>query len=331
MFRHPAVSRWVKLGLLAVTLGFCGYGLFSQRAAVAAALHGLAWLPVAGALAAATAGLGCMMLAWRALLADLGSPLPPVTAVRIFFIAQLAKYVPGAVWAAAAQVELARGHQVPRARSATVAVAGMLVSLATGLLVAAVALPLSSAGAARHYWWALALALPLLCGLYPPLTSFALNRALRILRRPPLERPISMGGMARAFAWSLLGWGFFGLHAWLLVVAVAGRGLGALPLAVGAYALAWSVGFILIPFPGGVGPRELALVAALAPIMSPGPAIAVAVLSRVAMTVGDLAWAALAAGLGWEARRQAARPGPAGQEQIGPVSECPQERDVKLS
>ena len=303
MLRHLAASRWVKLGLLAITLGFLGYGLVSERASVAAALHDLDWYSVAGAVVAVIAGLGCMMLSWRALLADLGSPLSLRVGVRILFVAQLAKYIPGAVWAAAAQVELARGHQVPRKRSATAAAVAMLVSLATALLVAAVALPLSSRDAARHYWWALALALPALLCLYPPLTSFAVDRLLRLARRPPLERPIGMAGMARAVAWSLLGWVFFGLQAWLLVTDVTGKGLQVLPLAAGAYALAWSVGFILIPFPGGVGPRELALIAALAPIMTPGAALVVAVISRLAMTIGDLAWASLAMVLGWGAWR----------------------------
>ena len=79
-----------------------------------------------------------------------------------------------------------------------------------------------------------------------------------------------MAGLARSAGWSLLGWGFFSVHAWLLVANVTGEGLQVLPLAAGAYALAWSVGFMLIPFPGGVGPRELALIAALAPVMPAG-------------------------------------------------------------
>jgi hypothetical protein len=195
----------------------------------------------------------------------------------------------------------------------------MVVSLATGLLVAAVALPLSSGAAARHYWWALALAMPALLALYPPLTNYVIGRLLRLARRPPLERPIGMAGMARSFSWSLLGWVFFSLQSWLLVAGVTGKGLEVLPLAAGAYALAWAVGFILIPFPGGVGPRELALIAALAPVMSSGAAIVVAVISRLVMTIGDLVWAAVAFGLGWAARR-AVRNGEGG---LPPDGEAP--------
>jgi uncharacterized membrane protein YbhN (UPF0104 family) len=315
VIRHLAASRWFKLGLLAITLGFCAYGLYAERADMAAALHHLAWYSVAGAAIAVIAGLGCMMLAWRALLADLGSPLPLRAASRILFVAQLGKYVPGAVWAAAAQVELARGQQVPRKRSASATVVAMLVTLATGLLVAAVALPLSSGAAARHYWWALALAPPALIALYPPVMGWGLDRALRLAKRPPLERRISGAGVLRAAAWSLAGWAFFSVHSWLLVAGVTGKGVSVLPIATGAYALAWCVGFVLIPFPGGVGPRELALIAALAPVMPRGSAIVVAIVSRLVMTIGDLAWAALAFGLGRGALRAMARGGPAAPAQ----------------
>jgi len=219
--------------------------------------------------------------------------------------------VPGAVWVTAAQVELGREHLVPRQRSATASVLAMLITLATGLLVAAVTLPLSSASAVRQYWWALVLAVPALIALYPPLTNYVLNRLLRLARRPPLERQLSMAGMAKAVAWSLLGWGFFSIHSWLLVADLTGKGVSVLPIAAGAYALAWSVGFVLIPFPGGVGPRELAFIAALAPVMPRGSAIVVAVISRLVLTVADLAWAALAFALGRGMRTAASIPAPA--------------------
>jgi hypothetical protein len=178
-----------------------------------------------------------------------------------------------------------------------------------------VALPLSSGAAARQYWWALALAPPALIALYPPVMGWALDRALRLARRPPLERRVSGSGVLRAAAWSLAGWAFFSVHAWLLVAGVTGKGVSVLPIAAGAYALAWSVGFVLIPFPGGVGPRELAFIAALAPVMPRGSAIVVAVVSRLVLTIGDLAWAALAFWLGRGARRAVAR----GRTTAGPA------------
>ena len=304
---------WLRAGLLAAAVGLAVYGLASRWPQVHSALAKLAWYDVAGAALCALAGLGCMMLAWRALLADLGSPLPLRTAIRVMFVGQLGKYVPGAVWAVAAQVELARDHDVPRRRSATASLVAMATTLVVGLVAAGIMLPLVSAHAVRQYWWVLAVTPLAAACLYPPVNKFLLDLALKAARKPPLERPVSRPAMARTLAWTALGWLCYGAHAWFLIRVFAGRGGDAFALALGAYALAWSVGFLIVFFPGGIGPRELALIAVLAPVMPAASALVVALASRVVMTVGDLIWAGIGLALGRAdgARRPAA---PAGRQ-----------------
>lgn len=186
----------------------------------------------------------------------------------------------------------------------------MAVTLVVGLVAAGVTLPLTSAHAARQYWWVLALTpLAAIC-LYPRMIGFGLNLALRALRRPPLEQTVSGHGMARALAWTTLGWLCYGAHAWFLIGVFAGKGGGAFALSLGAYALAWAVGFLIVFFPGGIGPREVALIAVLAPVMPSVSALVVALASRVVMTIGDLLWAGtgLAIGHGRRATAPAAPP-----------------------
>jgi uncharacterized membrane protein YbhN (UPF0104 family) len=234
-------------------------------------------------------------------------------AIRVMFVGQLAKYVPGAVWAVAAQVELARDYDVPRRRSATASLVAMATTLVVGLVAAGVMLPLTSAHAARHYWWVLALTPVAAACLYPGIVKAGLDLALKAARRPPLEKAVSRPGMARALAWTALGWLFFGAHAWLLISRLTTRGVDAFALALGAYALAWAVGFVIIFFPGGIGPRELALIAVLAPVMPSASALVVALASRVVMTVGDLVWAGVGLAVG-RARGPRAPVAPAGRQ-----------------
>jgi glycosyltransferase 2 family protein len=300
-------SPWLRGGLLLFAAGLAVYGLASQWPEVHAALAKLTWYDVVAAALCAIAGLGCMMLAWRALLADLGSPLPLPAAVRVLFVGQLGKYVPGAVWAVAAQVELARDYQVPRRRSATASLVGMAVTLVVGLVAAGVTLPLTSGHAVRQYWWVLAITPLVAICLYPRIIRLGLDLALRMLRRPPLEGSVSGGGMARALAWTVVGWLCYGAHAWFLIRVFAGDAPHVFALSLGAYALAWAVGFLIIFFPGGIGPRELAFIAVLAPVMPSASALVVALASRVVMTIGDLVWAA--AGLLIGRRRTAAPAG----------------------
>jgi hypothetical protein len=288
---------------------FCAYGLITQWPEAHTAISRLAIYPVIIATGAAAAGSGCMLLAWRALLADVGSPLGLPAATRVLCISQLGKYLPGAVWAFAAQVELASDHDVPRRRCATTVVTSTAVTLGVGLLVALVALALTSTAAAAHYWWALSVAPLILIGLYPPVLGRLMDKALALARRPPLERRPTTRGLAKAAVWTALGWLLWGTQAWLLLRDVTGKGFDVLLLSIGAYALAWCAGTMLIIFPGGIGPREIALIAALAPVVPRGPALVVAVVSRVLMTVSDLSWAGAGLLIGRHLARTAARAG----------------------
>ncbi len=298
-----------RAGLLAVVVGLAVWGLASQWTQVQQALDKLDGWDVAWAGLCVLAGLGAMMMAWRALLADLGSALPLPAAVRVLFLGQLGKYVPGAVWALAAQVELARDYDIPRRRSATASLLGMATTLVVGLVVAGVTLPLASRSAVDRYWWVLAITPLAIACLHPRIVKLLLNLVLRLVRQEPMEKAVSLRAMGRVLAWTFFGWGCFGVHAWLLVSQFAHGGTARIvALSFGAYALAWSVGFLIIFFPGGIGPREAALIAVLSPVMPAASALVVALASRMVMTIGDLVWAAAALVIG---RRHARRPEPA--------------------
>jgi glycosyltransferase 2 family protein len=249
-------------------------------------------------VAAAMAAAGAMMLAWRALLADLGSPLPVATAAKVTFLGQLGKYVPGAIWSFAAHVELGYDQDVPRRRGAASVVTALAVTAAVGLAIAAVGLPLASASAARHYWWAMAALPVILVCLCPPVLGRLTDRALCVLRLPRLDRWPTWRGLAVAVGWTVLGWLMLGLQAWLLLTSMTGRGADVLLLAVGGYALACSAALLLVVFPNGIGAREVILIAALAPVLDRPAALALAVLARVGTTVSDLAWGAIALAVG---------------------------------
>jgi len=280
-------SRWARYAFLLAALAFCAYGLITQWSAIESALSTLSAWTLLRALAAGMIGLFCWMLGWRALLAGFGVPLPIAACVRIMFLGQLGKYVPGSVWAVVGQVSLAREHGVPRPASGSATVVAMATTIATGCATAALTLPLASTSAARDYWWALLLAPILLACLHPRVVTWGLNTALRLVRQEPLSASPSLGGMTKSVLWTLLGWLFFGLHTWVLMPS------GSALLATGAYSLAYVVGFLVIFAPGGLGAREVALTAALAPALSQPAALVVALSSRVLLTMADLLWAAI--------------------------------------
>jgi uncharacterized membrane protein YbhN (UPF0104 family) len=301
MLSRLRASAWARGLLLAIVLAFCAYGLYDEWPAVSAGLAKLHWYSVAFSLAGAVAGAGGMMMAWRAVLADLGSPLPVLVAARVTFVSQLGKYVPGAVWSFAAHVELGHEYQVPRRRGAASVLIALAVAAGTGLLAAAVILTLAEPSAAWRYWLLLAVPLIAVC-LYPTVMHRLLNIALRILRQEPLERPITWRGLGIAAAWSLLAWLLLSFQLWFLLTDVTSPSARTWLIGFGAYALACTLGLLVVIAPNGIGAREVVLVAALAPILPSSEALAVALVARVVTTFSDLAWGAFGLALKRHAR-----------------------------
>ncbi len=292
----PALGRAVRVAFVLLALGLLALALRESGPQAWDAAQAIGPGAAVASGVAVLAGLLASALVWRALLVDLGTVLPLRAALQVFFVGQLGKYVPGSVFAVAAQMELGRSHGAPRSRTGTAGLLFMGVLVAAGLLTAAVALPLTSPDALDSYAWVL-LVLPLgLALLAPPVLTRLVGIGLRVLRRDPLERPLSWRGVSAALGWALAMWAAYGVHLWLLVRPHDSGGDGSvLLLSTGAYALAWTAGFLFVLAPAGVGVRELALVAALAPVLDRPGALAVAVLSRVLMTLGDLFWAAVGA------------------------------------
>jgi glycosyltransferase 2 family protein len=298
-----AGSRLVRWGFVVVAVGLGCYAVAANWPGVQAGLTRIGFWSAALALICVLAGLLALMQQYRILLGALGSRLPGRIAAQILFVGQLGKYLPGSVWPVLAQMELGAAHQVPRRRSASASVLTMLLSLLAGILAGLVMLPVSKGG--RPYWWVFLFAPVIMVVLYPSVLNRALGWLLRVARRPPLEQPLTGRVIAAALAWALVNWVLFGLQIWLLGERLGLSGGSGLLLATGAFAFAWCAGFLVVFVPAGAGIRELVLIALLSPAIGPDKAGAVALVSRLLMTLGDLICAGAAA---WAARRSGHAP-----------------------
>ncbi len=308
-----AAVRWLFLVAVVAGLATALAGQWDEVVDSLTRLHpGVA----AGAVLLVVLGLQFSVLAWRAILTDLGSPLPLLTGARILYIGQLGKYVPGSVWPIVAQMELSKDVGVPRARAATASLISTAIAVVTGAGLGALCVPALLGGDGRQYLLALLLVPAGLAALHPRVVNAVIDRALRVVRRPPLERRLSGAGIARSCLWYLVAYTCFGAQAWVLAADLGSAPWTALPLAIGGYALATAAGIAFLIAPAGAGVRELVIVATLATVIATPAAVAVAIVSRLANTGAD-ALVAGAAGLSFwsdtrhrrsSARRPAAEP-----------------------
>jgi len=287
--RRPSGLRvWIRRILLLALAGFAVWALVANRAEVAAALRQLSPAALGAALVVAFATNATAVFVWRALMADFGHRLPVLAAARIFCISQLGKYVPGSVWSIVAQIELSREHRIPKRTNVAVGVLTIAIAIATGLCLAALLLPFAAAPAAHRYRWIIFLIPVFVAGLHPAVLGPALNRALRLARREPLPRTPSTAGLARVAGLQVVVWLMLGLQVWLLLIGLGAPVWQSLPVAVGGYATAYTLGMLAVGLPAGAGVREVALTVTLSAVVPPATALVVALLARMLMVVVDL-------------------------------------------
>jgi uncharacterized membrane protein YbhN (UPF0104 family) len=286
-------SRWLTVAVLTVVAGFFVATLAARWNDVIS----LKWRLEPGLFLLATAllALSYGLVAWLWGVA-LGRAAGTRTAAgaRIWFLSNLARYVPGNVWSYVGAVELARREGV--ARRTTLAVMALTQVLSVGVALLA-GLPVLVAERAR-------LGRPALLGAVVVAAGAALavvfrRRLLGLARRrlpgfDPAELAPSAGTVALLVAGYAAYWVVTGLAFAALVASLYPLATADVPVVVAAYAAAYAAGFLALLTPAGLGVREGVLVVALAPVLPAGPALVVALASRVWMMLVELAGAGVA-------------------------------------
>lgn len=208
-------------------------------------------------------------------------------ALRIFFVGQLGKYIPGSVWSFAAQAQMGVPRGVPVRTTIAAGLVFLVINLASATVVGGVAIVAGQLVPEAPEWaGVLATGAGLVCLSRPVLQRLAMTLAAEewgTTRYAVLLTAISGSCLA---TWTLYGAA--------TAVLVPPHSRPSLLMCSGAFALAYVTGVVVIIAPAGVGVRELVVTALLAPAVGLAPATVTALITRVLMTGADFAAAALA-------------------------------------
>jgi len=289
----------VRAVLLAVVLVAVGVALWRNWAAVSTELRKLDWRVVTAAFLIGLFPPAFTMLGWRALLRDLGTDLPLPPAASTFFVGQLGKYVPGSVWTVVVQTEMGHRLRVPRRRMAAAGLVMLGLSVLGGAVVALPALPrlLTQSHTALSPWWGVVGVVLVLVVVYPPVLNALITKALRVVRREPLEHRLSGGAITRCMLAIVAAWLGTGASVFVIARALAPEADASslLLVCISGFALASVIGMVAVFLPAGVGVREAILLLLLTALMPAAAATAVVVLIRFLNVLADVLWA----GVGW--------------------------------
>lgn len=203
-------------------------------------------------------------------------------------VSQIAKYIPGGIWQASGQMGLARSVGVQLQRSAVAfTVQALMFAVAATTFGIVVAITWNDGAA----WLRVLLAV----GSVVSLALVDRRWMVWILHKIPRTRQASaelvpaQRTILLTYATSLVTIATLGIG-YLIVLGSFGTVDDAW-LAVGAFAIAWLVGYLLVPLPSGLGAREAVLVAILHGTFPSSVLVAASVYQRVALiaTEGVLA------------------------------------------
>ena len=283
---------WTAQLILAVLVGWSVWQSASGNLAKFTSLEvplefRLQWIVLAALLVWSTYFL--LIMAWRTVLNGWHQHLPLRSAVRIWCVSNLGRYLPGKVWSVAGLAVLAQREGVQGWAAAAAALAMQALSIGTGAVVAIAFLPQADSPVLLVATIAIAVVSTAALTLKPMVRVLAqVTNGKFQLQSLPIGTVLAGAGATLA-AWLMYGLAFQCL-AWGLLPNDA----LSLPLAMGSFAGAYIIGLLAIFAPGGIGIREGMLLVFLIPSIGGGAALALSVGSRLLLTFTEVTAALVA-------------------------------------
>ncbi|MFC7580153.1 hypothetical protein ACFQWG_02815 [Schaalia naturae] len=289
--RHVLVTV-LKWGLVVLAVVFLAREITQQWLSVRDTLVATPVWSVLLSLFLAAAAVAASGEQQRGLLLAMGYRLGIAEWFRVFFVAQLGKYVPGTAWAYVSQMELSRAKGIRRATSVAVMLLGAGMTVLTSF-----ALGWVSIGEGTVTWlptWLRAIAAG--CGVACMVAVMVRARWVGALLAKLPERfrvgrsdldLASLPSLWGPSTWTVTASVLYGFHVLVLSLPSGGFSWSLTAQSVGGFATAWVVGFLAFVVPAGVGVREVVLAAFLTPSLGSGGALAVVVVSRFVIIIAE--------------------------------------------
>lgn len=230
---------------------------------------------------------------WQYILARLGHGITFATSMRIWFLSQAGRYIPGKVWFAVGRILLCERAGVPRTVATVAMGLELVLVLGSAIVVFGVASVLSPGLAGAQYIWSVGLIPVIMVGVHPRIIKAILARLGRRTAgfRLAYTDTLKMLGLY-VICWCIYGLGFYLVGTSLELGGDApglpSVGLDLYPEMAGINALSWAGGLLSVVTPAGLGVREGISGILLAEVVEkPYPAL-IPLVARVWVTVGEL-------------------------------------------
>ena len=272
------------------------YALYKQWVGVRATLTSIDWQNVAIGTLIQLVGLPVMgMISW-VVLRYLNAHQPLLRVTGIYFISQLAKYLPGGIWAfpgRAVAYQAVGVEKVASILSVMREVIGLFLGASVvGLLGLLQGLPISDwINITTIFGILICIILVILTqipGFWGFLKRFKFLQKTNLAIFETRQSRLDLRWLGYTLFLSLIYWIITGISFYYITVAVTPNGYSLNWLqSASIFSLAWCAGFVVVLAPAGIGVRESALTLLLSQTMPVSEALSVAIVARLWWTVTE--------------------------------------------
>lgn len=285
--------KWAGLSIAVVALFYFGVSFKDQLGKALPLIiepRNAVWCFL-GALAVAPQ-LACAALAWHRILKCLDQYVAPIAAIRIVFVSQFARYVPGNVGHHIGKLVLARAEGISVKNGAVSIIIESVLVLLLGLAISAIFLPKQLIALFEVQVWGWFAAGAFILAVIAVL--LAVKYGSKVLIAQDLVNTFWKGWrtklvlLCEVLFYYVINFVFIGGLAWLLATQVFVSYELSLIQLTSIMAFSWTVGFLAPGAPAGLGVREVISITLLSASYDAEVAAGIVLLHRLVLTLGDL-------------------------------------------
>jgi uncharacterized membrane protein YbhN (UPF0104 family) len=238
---------------------------------------------------------------WCMVIKSFGYNLPLKYGFRISNLANLGRYIPGKIWSALGAIYLLRPFGISKELAVTSWILTTIFILPPAFLLGFLAI-LSYPQTISHLagfniWSFIALAIMICISIFiiffSKRTSELFNIFLKKIKRPAIDFAFGKKIAVQIFMGYLIGWIVYGIAFYTFLNSIMMDPGIPLLVGIGSFILAYVIGYLTIFSPGGLGVRELVLMAILSAYFGPLTA-GVAGIARIWNIISEIVSALIA-------------------------------------
>lgn len=230
------------------------------------------------------------VFAWRYLLGTLGANLKLSKAMRIWFISNLGRYIPGKVWQISGLIVLSGKEGITKKASSVSVVYSQIVANLIGL---SLGIFLFIKDEKENFNVFLLVIILVILAILPFVINKLARLALVILKKPKETFKISYGEFIIYVFMQLVNWLVMGLAFVLFINIFTDLSVTQHPVSLFILPISWTLGLLAIFAPGGIGVREGIMTVYLSMFISPGFAAVIPWIYRIWLTIFELLLASI--------------------------------------